>query len=91
MVRLLRKLRNVTWLLLPALACAQSVPADSGVVARWGNAEYVDLAVGESFVFKDRKVKLVSTQANYCKIAVNDVVKELILNVYLGFDHNPLL
>ena len=79
MVRLLRKLRNVTWLLLSALVCAQAVPAESGVVARWGNAEYVDLAVGESFVFQDRRVILVSTQANYCKVAVDDVVKELIV------------
>jgi hypothetical protein len=48
MNKLLKQLRNITQLLLLAVAWAEPACAGSMVVARWGNAVYVDMAMGES-------------------------------------------
>ena len=77
--------RNVNWgvwfvvLTMLPLACARASHADDGVVAKWGNAVYVDLAVGDDADFLGKQVKLVSMQANYCTVQVNGMTKELIV------------
>jgi len=71
--------RDVNWgvwfvvLTMPSLVYARASHADDGVVAKWGNAVYVDLAVGDSITFLGRQVKLISTHASHCTVRVDDV------------------
>lgn len=71
--------RSISLLFLLALACPCSARPDSPVRAKWGNAFYVDLAVGDRFKYLDRQVELLSTRANYCTIRVGEVTSELIV------------
>lgn len=45
----------------------------------WGNALYVDLAVGQSHSFLGRTVTLLSITANYARVAVDGEQRELIV------------
>jgi len=71
--------RDVNWgvwfvvLTMPSLVYARASHADDGVVAKWGNAVYVDLAVGDSITFLGRQVKLISTHASHCTVRVDGV------------------
>ena len=66
---------NANWnicfgvLTMLTVACTSAAHADGARVARWGNAIYVDLAVGDSITFLGRQVKLISTHASHCTVS----------------------
>jgi hypothetical protein len=45
----------------------------------WGNAVYVDLAIGESHTYLDKTVRLVSLENNFCTIEVDGEQRNLIV------------
>lgn len=78
---IIRTSLSTTALLLTAIgSCAAAAGADIGVPGQprwWGNGLYVDLAVGDTFAFMDKEIKLVSMDAHFCEVQVDGVGAEL--------------
>ena len=45
----------------------------------WGNAVYVDLAIGESHTYLDETARLVSLENNFCTVEVDGEQRNLIV------------